>query len=297
MKNQTINNAADQVITDYYTGGGDGIKRMAIPSTPNDDLKFIDSFFAYLRTITGASEVMSGEVLGSNMSGAAISALQSQAEKPLDEMRNRFLRAKEKQAQVLLRFYKHYYDKEEIVAKDDEKVTFDSSQLANKKYTCVAEAGNGVAYSGLTRLAVLQEAMKSGQITFREMIVLSDENFFGNKRELLDQIDKREQAEIVQLQMQNKQLQEQMMQAAQVITEQAKVVNDVKTIVADNNTLRSAMAELQSKLIQIMATADTMLKQKDAEKGQILAEASKFAEETLANQQGTKISNGNNPQG
>ena len=38
------------------------------------------------RTVTGATEVASGEVLGKNMSGSAIVALQTQAKVPIEDM-------------------------------------------------------------------------------------------------------------------------------------------------------------------------------------------------------------------
>lgn len=284
LKDQKINNSPDQVLTDYFNGNGDGIKRMAIPSMPNDDLKFIDSFFSYLRTITGASEVMSGEMMGSNMSGAAISALQSQAEKPLDEMRNRFLRFKEKQAQVLLRFYKHYYDQEEVVGKDNEHIVFNAKDIANKKYTCVAEAGNGVAYSGLTRLTVFQEAMKAGQITFRDFIELSDENYIGNKRELLEALDKREQSQIVQLSAQNQQMQQQLVQAAEVISSQTESVGQASQLTNEIKRLNELILKMATEYQLVIKQAQETMQAMGIENKRVKEDATLFAQEISKNQ-------------
>lgn len=311
LNGQVITNAPGEVLTDYTQGSESGIKKKPINNIPADSINFANVFMENLRTVTGATEVMSGETMGSNMSGTAIAALQSQSLQPMEEYKQRFWSVKEKQALVLMCFFRIFYERtdfqiEDIVPDKDKpnvfnkakiQKTFDPSMVQGHKYDVVAIAGQGTAYSELSELSIYQSLLEKQAITVDEFIELAPDKLLPNKKELIKkrQLANQQQALVLTQQLQQKD--QQLLEAAEIITEQSKVINDVKSIVADNNSLRSSLAEVQKTLIQVMSAADTMLKQKDAEKGQILAEASKFAEETLANQQGTKINNGNNPQG
>lgn len=113
LKGQTINNEPGQVLTDY-TGTGQGIKKMTEQAMQSQPLQLVDSLMQMTRNVTGANEVMSGEVLGANMSGAAIAQLQSQAQQPIEELKDAFWLTKEKQGRVLAQFFKLYYSQKEF---------------------------------------------------------------------------------------------------------------------------------------------------------------------------------------
>lgn len=113
LKGQTINNEPGQVLTDY-TGTGQGIKKMTEQVMQTQPLQLVDSLMQMTRNVTGANEVMSGEVLGANMSGAAIAQLQSQAQQPIEELKDAFWLTKEKQGRVLAQFFKLYYSQKEF---------------------------------------------------------------------------------------------------------------------------------------------------------------------------------------
>ena len=90
LNGQLITNAPDQVITDHSVAG-DGVKKLPVNNIPNDSLVYTETIVELTRMMSGATEVMAGEVLGKNMSGAAIAQLQSQAEKPIEELRQKLL--------------------------------------------------------------------------------------------------------------------------------------------------------------------------------------------------------------
>lgn len=113
LKGQTINNEPGQVLIDY-TGTGVGIKKMTEQAMQSQPLQLIDTIMQMTRNVTGANEVMSGEVLGANMSGAAIAQLQSQAQQPIEELKDAFWLTKEKQGRVLAQFFKLYYSQKEF---------------------------------------------------------------------------------------------------------------------------------------------------------------------------------------
>ena len=95
LRGQDISNEPGEILVDYSLNGN-GIKKMeqhALSSTP---LNYVNNVTAMTRTVCGATEVMTGETLIGNMSGAAIAQLQSQANQPINEQRKRFWRVKRK---------------------------------------------------------------------------------------------------------------------------------------------------------------------------------------------------------
>ncbi len=249
----TISNAPNQIIRDQSPGNDFGIKPIPVNNIPQDGMALVDSLVAMIRTTTGATEVMSGEVIGSNMSGAAISALQSQAQQPLDELRQRFWRVKEKQALILLRFYRLYYGKRDFSTTEyDEQgvkrvVTkeFDPSQL-NKKVDVVATAGAGSSFSEITRLQILENLASSGQITLEELIEMAGDKLLGDKEELLEKIRLRKQSQIVMLSQENENLKVKMTQAAEVLSEQNKAIEQASQLVQNNRNLNKTILELET---------------------------------------------------
>lgn len=89
LRGQVISNEPGQVLTDY-SNTGTGIRKMSEQTMQSQPLQLIDSIMSMTRNVTGANEVMSGEVLGSNMSGAAIAQLQSQAQQPIEDLKDAF---------------------------------------------------------------------------------------------------------------------------------------------------------------------------------------------------------------
>ena len=88
LRGQDISNEPGEILVDYSLNGN-GIKKMeqhALSSTP---LNYVNNVTAMTRTVCGATEVMTGETLIGNMSGAAIAQLQSQANQPINEQRKR----------------------------------------------------------------------------------------------------------------------------------------------------------------------------------------------------------------
>ncbi|MGE4321219.1 MAG: hypothetical protein AB7E61_07205 [Acholeplasmataceae bacterium] len=298
-----ITNSPGEIITDHLPPGQKGIEKKPVNNIPSDNMNFANILMDNLRTVTGATEVMSGETISGNMSGTAIAALQAQSLQPMEEYKQRFWAVKEKQALVLMCFFRFFYDQtdfqtDEIVQdKNDPNVytnqkvkkTFKPEDTYGHKYDVVAIAGQGTAYSELSELSIYQQLLEKGAISVDEFIELAPDKLLPNKAELIKKRKLASQQQVVILSQQVQKQKEQLLQAAQVITEQSKVIDDAKTIVNDNNNLRASLLEIQSKFIEAMATADEMIKQKDAERGQILSEASKFAEETLASQQKTTL--------
>jgi len=254
QEGETISNAPNQIITDHTQGNDWGIKPIPVNNIPQDGMQYVDALMTLIRTTTGATEVMSGEVIGSNMSGAAISALQSQARMPLEELRQRFWRVKEKQALILMLFYRIFYTKRSFTVyeygddgkKHNVKYQFDPSQIQNKKFDVVATAGAGTTYSEITRLQLLENLASSGQITLEELIDMAGDELLGDKEELLEKIRLRKQSQIVMLTQENEQMKLQLQQAAEVMSEQNKAVAQASQLVNTNRNLNMTILELET---------------------------------------------------
>ena len=108
LKGQSITNEPGQVLVDY-SNTGNGIKKMTEQAIQGQPLQIIETLTQLTRAVTGSTEVMTGETLGASMSGAAIAQLQSQAQQPVEELRDAFWLVKEKQGKVLAQFFKLFF--------------------------------------------------------------------------------------------------------------------------------------------------------------------------------------------
>lgn len=222
LQGKQITNAPGEIITDY-SPGFDGITYMNPPAFSNMPLTVSDKMIEVTRTVTGATEVANGEVLGKNMSGSAIVALQTQAKVPIEDMQKRFWRIHEKIARVWEQFFKAYYrfDVPYVVENDNKQEinTFNGSMYQNMDFETTIDVGPGSAYSESLSINLLEQALQRGDITFDDYIELYPESAMPFKAKLKE-IRKKVllPPEISQKIMQNPQI----MQAVMQIIQQAE---------------------------------------------------------------------------
>ena len=175
LQGKQITNAPGEIITDY-SPGFDGITYMNPPTFSNMPLTVSDKMIEVTRTVTGATEVSNGEVLGKNMSGSAIVALQTQAKVPIEDMQKRFWRVHEKIARIWEQFFKAYYrfDVPYVVENDNKQEinTFNGSMYQNMDFETTIDVGPGSAYSESLSINLLEQALQRGDITFDDYIDL-----------------------------------------------------------------------------------------------------------------------------
>lgn len=106
---QQLTNEGGQLITDYWMGNGDGIKYMQPPNFTNEFSKIGNEIFEMERTITGVTDVSTGEVTGASMAASAIIALQNQAKTPIKEFQTKYFSAMKEVGDIWCQFYKTYY--------------------------------------------------------------------------------------------------------------------------------------------------------------------------------------------
>ena len=206
LKGQTITNSPGQVIIDY-SGTGDGVKRLKDEGISEIPMSIVQAITDLTRTVTGSSEILSGEALSSNLSGVAIAQLQAQAEVPIEELRATFWEAKKKQGAVLAQFIRlYYYDKHFIrhsTAENGKECeicdTFFSQEYENAIFDVIVEPTKSPRASLSSDISLLNECLKSGKISFETFIKAYPEGSISNKSSILHQIEQEKSSEIYKL--------------------------------------------------------------------------------------------------
>lgn len=267
LGSQVINNEPGQVLTDY-SQTGNGIRKMTEQAMQSQPLQLIDTLTQLTRVVTGSSEVMTGETLGASMSGAAIAQLQSQAQQPIEELRDAFWLVKEKQGKVLAQFFKLYYAEkeftyEESAPKLDEKGqpliddfgnlqeeevqmtdVFNSSEYASTDFEVVVETTAGTKASAAGDINALDVLLSKGAISIKTYLKAYPKDALSNRTEILKGIEEDERNQVAQLTQQLQELQAQLAQATEVIQKQKETVDKVVSLIQENNQLKSFIANL-----------------------------------------------------
>lgn len=177
LNGQKITTKPGAVYTDYSNSpNGWGIMRVEGQQVNNGIVEFGNALMQLTRTVSNATEVLTGEVLGSDMSGTAIAQLQAQNRKPIDDMQKRFWASKEKIGKILELYYKLFYQdykysvhlsagermalqresNQEFVPEYQTDV-FNGSDYIDSNYNIIVEAGQGTQYSEIMAIDTLNK--------------------------------------------------------------------------------------------------------------------------------------------
>lgn len=250
LGNQKITNEPGQIIVDNSTAG-DGIKRVAGGAFNSAVFTLTDNLLSYTRTVVGATEVMNGESISANMSGAAIAQLQSQAQLPNEENRKAFWRVLEKVGRIAEQFYRMYYydDTEYKVRKSNESgaITMENAVFSAKKYnntefTVVAKVTSGTTSSPAGDITVIDQLKAEGLITTRQWLEAYPEDALSDKNHLLELIKQAEYAENMQLKIQLAERDEQIKALIEQCENSKNQLNAVSQIAGENEKLRGDLA-------------------------------------------------------
>ena len=143
------------------------------------------------------------------MSGAAIAQLQSQAQMPIEDLRNTFWQVKEKQGRVLAQFFKLFYQGKEFTYTDgygDDKqvinAEFNGSAYENVDFDVVVETTSGTKSSSAGDINLIDVLFKAGALDAKGYINAFPTDAISNKSEILRAIDEKEQSEVLMMQQQ-----------------------------------------------------------------------------------------------
>lgn len=250
LGNQKITNEPGQVIVDNSTAG-DGIKRVAGGAFNTAVFTLTDNLLSYTRTVVGATEVMNGESISANMSGAAIAQLQSQAQLPNEENRKAFWRVLEKVGRIAEQFYRMYYydDTEYKLRKANESgvmtmenAVFSAKKYNNTEFTVVAKVTSGTTSSPAGDITVIDQLKAEGLITTRQWLEAYPEDALSDKNHLLELIKQAEYAENMQLKIQLAERDEQIKALIEQCENSKNQLNAVSQIAGENEKLRGDLA-------------------------------------------------------
>ncbi len=250
LKGQKISNVPGQVLVDY-TGTGDGIKKMSEQSMSNAPMDMVESIINLTRSSCGSSEVMTGETVGTNMSGAAIAQLQSQAQLPIEEMRNEFWLVKQKQGRVVAQFMKlFYYGRRflKTVCTDDGTPycvcdSFSSADYKSAQFDVTVEATSGLKSSAASDISMLDECLKNGKISLETYIRAYPSSAITNKEEILRQIEREKKSDGECLKKENEELKKELEKTNSKLKEQSGTIDKITALIEENERLKVMIAE------------------------------------------------------
>lgn len=270
LKNQQITNAPGQTLTDY-SADGNGIRRLETPTFTSMPLNLANAFLDITRVVTGSTEVMTGETLSGQMSGAAIAQLQSQAQLPIEELQDRFWAVKEKQGKVLEQAFKLYYEKKDFsfespTEKDDKgqpivkHEMFNGSDYQNTEFSVVVEATAGTKASAAGDITMLDSLFAAQAIDIETYVDCYPDNAVSNKTKLKEALRVKQESELAQLASQLAEREQQLAQAAEIITKQKETVDQAVQAVQENERLKNIIVQLYGEASRKIIEANTNAK-------------------------------------
>ena len=189
---QPLTNEPGQVIEDNYEGGGDGIKFMQPPNFSNEFSKLSGEIFELARTLTGNTDVSTGEVMGANMPASAIIALQNQAKVPIKEFQSRFFGAMKEVGDIWCQFYKTFYSTARNISVEDngkaETQIFRGTDYAGTDFKTKVEVTVSSDKESLS-MSVLENMKAAGDIDKYQYVELAPDSAIPFKAKIKEMWD------------------------------------------------------------------------------------------------------------
>ena len=288
---ETITNEPGEIIEDK-TGTGRGIQQVPPAAMPSMPMELLDQIIGLVRNVSGASEVMTGETIGANMSGDAIALLQSQAQQPIEALRDEFWEVKKKQGRVLAQFFKLFYhgrafawEEGEGAQKRMQMGIFEGDDYAGMDFDIVVETMGSTKYSVAGDINVLNSLFSSGNISLRTYIEAYPDDAMSNKSKILAGIDRDEQDKNAAMQQQIESLTAQLQQAADVIQKQREFADNAAAIINENKRLKIALEEqyveteaIRTEAVSKINAANAQIEAGNAKIREVSQDASEFAQ-------------------
>ena len=299
LRGQKITNNPGQVLIDY-SGTGGGIKKITEQVYNDVPLKVLDTTSALTRVVTGATEVMTGETIGANTSGAAILQLQSQALKPIEELQQAFWDTKVKCGRILEMFYKlyyqdvdYYYNEMSVGANGEEMTTrqaskFNGTDYITTDFDVTVEVVAGAKGSEVSLVNALDNLLQQKQIDIVTYFELYPHNALPNKTQIVAAIKQREQDDVFKLQSQVQQYEQQLQNAASIFEQEKTTIQNALNAIRENENLKKTIIDLRSEFAGKINQANQQIQLGNAKLQETTADATELARELqmMMNNQG-----------
>lgn len=194
---QQITNTPGEIIIDYNNQGLDGGIKYMQPGTISQFAPMVvDKIMDFTRTLTGASEVATGDPFTKDLNASAIIALQNAAKIPIDQIKRRFYRAMEDVGRVWEQFYKaKYVTTRNVTVEDDEgnkiPMKFNGSDYKDVPMKLKIDIGASSSFSESLMMQSLDRFLDKQYITFEDYLEYVPNNVVPFKDRLKKVIEQR----------------------------------------------------------------------------------------------------------
>ena len=286
LGDQVITNEPGQTLIDKSKTGR-GIRTLPAQPLSGHPMALVDSVVSLTRSTSGATEVMTGETVGANMSGQAIALLQSQTRMPIADLRDSFWLNVEKVGEILAQFFKNYYEDEEYVfdnpkAEDGSERTvgrFSSSEFRDVDFSVVVEATSGTNASTAGDIALLDTLFARGAIDAETYIRCYPSDAVSNRDELLEGLKLAAESERALAAQKISDYEAKLTEAMELIAKQNETVESVVSVIGENKNLKALIAALYSESAQKLSAMSESLRTAEAERDEVFGDARDFAAE------------------
>lgn len=200
LARQQITNAPGEVLTDNTRGQNWGFKYMEPTSFSSQALTLTDILINLTRTTTGSSEVVTGEVLGTNMAASAIIALQNQAKKPIELYQKNFFNAHMEIGKIFEQFFKYYYRDDRLFSYEEDNRTvintMNGKEFSDIEFSTSVDVGTSGVFSESLTISLLDNMKQAGDIDFDEYIDLYPESIMVFKSQLKKMRQKKQEEQL-----------------------------------------------------------------------------------------------------
>ena len=242
---QRFSNAGGQIVTDYYQGGGDGIKYMQPPSFSSVFSQISEEIFNMARTTSGVTDISTGEMTGSNIAASAIIAMQNQAKTPIKELQSRFYNSMKAIGDIWCQFFKAYYTITRNMTIEDEEGNTETKEFLGSKYSEIdfrLKIQVGVASDSESLSVNMLDAMRArNDITKEQYVDLMSDRAMPFKSDLKTMWKKQEESDLVK--------------AMQIVQQQQKIIEQLS---AQNEQNKATAMQLTQQLKSDIDTIDSL---------------------------------------
>lgn len=260
LNGQEITNEPGQVLVDH-SKTQKGIRQLGGASISGLPVTVIDNLLSYTRTVSGSTEVMTGETTGANMSGAAIAQLQAQAQQPIEELRDSFWRVKEKQGRILEQFFRCFYledthysykqpNPEEEGKEDYVSTVFNASKYDNVEFNIVAKACSGTRSSAAGDITFLDNLLSTQAITVKQYAEAYPEDALSDKKRFVKLIEEGQNDQLKQATALLQEREAQLQQMSAYIEQFKTAVASAQATAKENEQLKADFAILYKKFCE-----------------------------------------------
>lgn len=272
LNGQEITNKIGEVIVDHTPLGNQGIYTLPINPMTGETMNLSSQLIDLIRMVTSTTEIVTGDMIGKDISGVAIGLLQAQDQQSNSTPSDIFKTAQEEIGKIWEQYFFLYYSNKKYsvdlpknqiekmkaeglsdaeIAMKKRKV-FNGEEYRDKDFHIVVEAGTGTKFSEAQSISVLNMLLQSGLIDAQTYVEMLPQNVVPFREKFKEYILAREQSEAEQLKKLSAQQQSELEQLSAYTKEQEKAIKElVSNLDKSNKNIAALQSEYAKKITQV----------------------------------------------